>query len=191
MIVHFDHSIAICRIAPYCERPVAEMLPKLRPLNDQFELGKFDTSEYVRRAGEMIGFTGTEAEFIEAFGDIFELNQPVADLIDELSAAGHRLCLLSNTNAIHVPFFTKKWSGVFRHFDQAVFSHEVGLMKPDPAIFDVTIELLGLDPSNTIYIDDLPDNCKNGAAAGLRAFQYSTDRHGELLDTIASFEMER
>ena len=185
VIIRFDYRVAMERVADRCEVPVQEIIPRLRPLNERFELGELDTDTYIAQASDEIGYRGPSEFLITSFADIFELNEPVAELIRQLSGSGrHSLFLLSNTNAIHVPFFTRKWVDIFSLFDRAVYSHEAGFMKPDPRIFDHAIEFLDLEPERTIYIDDLPENCEAGTAKGLRSICYDHESHGDLLDQI-------
>ena len=54
-------------------------------------------------------------------------------------------------------------------FDPIVYSHEVGLMKPDARVFALTAERLRLPPSVLVHVDDLPANVDGARAAGLKA----------------------
>ena len=108
VIIRFDFRLAIGRVADRCTLAPEHILPNLQPLTDQLEMGQLGVLEFVEAAAEVTGFSGTPEEFIAAFEDIFELNQPIADLIEKLSEAKTPLFLLSNTNAIHVPFFYEK-----------------------------------------------------------------------------------
>jgi len=90
---------------------------------------------------------------------------------------------LSNTNAIHVPFFEKTYP-VFERFDGRIYSHEVGAMKPDAAIYDAAIRRLGIDPASTVYVDDRIDNCEAGRRAGFHAIPYAVEDHGAFLAAV-------
>jgi putative hydrolase of the HAD superfamily len=54
-------------------------------------------------------------------------------------------------------------------FDPIVYSHEVGLMKPDARVFALTADRLGLPSSVLVHVDDLPANVDGARAAGLQA----------------------
>lgn len=184
VIIRFDFQIAARRIEESCTVGADEILSRIEPLAGPFERGELSVEEFVEASTERIGFSGKAEEFIEAFADIFTLNQPIADLIAELDAAGHPLFLLSNTNGIHEPFFSHHWAEIFGRFHGAVYSHEAGHMKPDRRIFEMAIEQLDLDPASTIYIDDREENIEAGAAFGFRAIQYDPDDHESLLAAI-------
>jgi putative hydrolase of the HAD superfamily len=54
-------------------------------------------------------------------------------------------------------------------FDPIIYSHEVGLMKPDARVFALTAERLGLPPSALVHVDDVVANIDGARAAGLQA----------------------
>jgi putative hydrolase of the HAD superfamily len=56
-------------------------------------------------------------------------------------------------------------------FDAIIESSKAGVRKPDPKIYQMMCELLGVDPSVCIYLDDLGINCKPAAALGMRAIK--------------------
>jgi glucose-1-phosphatase len=50
-----------------------------------------------------------------------------------------------------------------------IYSHEVGLAKPDPAIYELACERLGVKPPEAAFVDDVPANVDGAAAVGLHA----------------------
>lgn len=64
--------------------------------------------------------------------------------------------------------------GFLRGFDGGVFSGDVGLIKPDPAIYALAEARLGLVPQRTVFIDDLADNVRAARARGWRAIQFES-----------------
>ncbi len=184
VIITFDFGISARRLAELSRASAEEIIERVGPLTVGLELGEIQPKEFVAEAAERIGYGGDAATFRSLFADIFELNEPMVEFIASLKAEGVPLHLLSNTNAIHAPFFEANYE-VFGLFDGRVYSHEVGLMKPDPAIYELVTERLSLDPSRTLYIDDMPENCAAGAAAGFLVEPYSADRHGDFLEAVA------
>lgn len=67
--------------------------------------------------------------------------------------------------------------------DDIVYSHEVGMAKPDPAIFALTCQRLDVQPQEVIFVDDLPANVEAAASFGLRPVL-----HQRTVDTIARIE---
>lgn len=106
----------------------------------------------------------------------------------EARRRGLSLALLSNLAAPYKqPVFEL---GLDRHFDALVFSCDVGLAKPDPAIYVHVAEQLGLAPGELLMIGDTQrDDVRGPRAAGLRALHL--DRHGrrgDLRDLAELFE---
>lgn len=190
VILKFDFSVGVRRIQDRCSKVTAdEILTRIADLTDDLESGQIDVSAYVTKASERLGFSGTEGEFIRAFENIFKLNEPMVKLIEQLKLNGHQLFLLSNTNGIHVPFFTQEYS-VFDHFSGATYSHEVGCMKPKAEIYQSSIRQFNLDPTCTIYIDDLEANIVAGRESGLLGIHYASNQHSKLLDELRALDIK-
>lgn len=180
VIVLFDFEITVRRVAEQCTMPADQLLDAVREDLVDLELGRTEPDEFLERASKKIGYSGELAYLRESLEEVFELNQPMADLIQAESEKGTPLYLLSNTNDIHIPYLIDKYP-VFEYFDQPIYSFEVGFMKPDPRIFEETIAQLSIRPEDTIYIDDLPENCEAGAAAGFHAICYEKNSHESFL----------
>ena len=121
VIIHFDFGRTVNAVADRCTAgPPEALLEMVTDLTIQLELGEITPDDFVSQACGRIGFTGEQSEFRAAFEDVFELNQPMVKFIEEQSTAGIPLYLLSNTNGIHVPFFTWRYP-VFSHFSAAIY----------------------------------------------------------------------
>ena len=184
VILFFDFQLAVGRVAARCDIPAEEILPTLTPLTEAFERGEMDIPTFTSAAAERIGYSESPQQLVPALEDIFTANEPIVSLIETLKADGHPLYLLSNTNAIHVPYFTKRYP-VFENFSGAIYSHEIGAMKPSPAIYQAAIDQFSLDPSTTIYLDDIEKNIVAGKALGLQGIRYQGDRHEAFLSDLA------
>jgi epoxide hydrolase-like predicted phosphatase len=68
-------------------------------------------------------------------------------------------------------------------FDGWVISGEVGLRKPDPAIYELAAERIGLAPEELVFVDDLPGNLKPARAMGM-----ATVHHVRAEETIPQLE---
>ncbi len=86
------------------------------------------------------------------------------DLVRAARAAGMRTALLSNSWGN-----TYDRTGWDEMFEVVVISGEVGMRKPEGRIFARTAELLGVDPSRCVMVDDLPSNVAGAEAVGMHA----------------------
>ncbi len=104
----------------------------------------------------------------------FVLNEPVVQLVHDLKAAGLRLGVLTN----NVAEFKEAWRGMLPFddlFDDIVDSHEVGLRKPNPAIYQLALARLGADAGRTAFLDDVPSNVAAAQGVGMLAVQVDED----------------
>jgi putative hydrolase of the HAD superfamily len=61
--------------------------------------------------------------------------------------------------------------------DLSVYSHEVGFAKPDPRIYRLTQEGLGVSPDEIVFLDDLERNVEAARACGWRAITHRSATH--------------
>lgn len=104
----------------------------------------------------------------EAWHAGFEPDREAAPLLDELRRRRYRLALVSNFD--HPPLLRARLaeSGLASFFDHVVVSAEVGVKKPDPAIFQPSLEALGLAPHEVLYVGDSEGDVTGARAAGIR-----------------------
>jgi len=95
------------------------------------------------------------------------------DVVDELRAAAVRVFVLSNSSAETVPR-SELLTQLLKNFDGVLLSGEIGLLKPDPAIFRAAEERLGLDPSETWFVDDNEANAKAATACGWHGIHFTS-----------------
>ena len=104
----------------------------------------------------------------------FVASQPMLDLVHELRDAGFRLGVLTN----NVAEFRERWRAMLAFeelFDDIVDSHEVGLRKPNPAIYQLALARLGAEASRTAFLDDLPANVDAADVVGMHGVLVGED----------------
>jgi putative hydrolase of the HAD superfamily len=104
-----------------------------------------------------------EAEgLIERMFAHFEHQPQMSALVRRARASGLRTALLSNSWGNDYPRHT--WDGMF---DTVVISGEVGLRKPEPEIYLLTAERLGLRPEDCVFVDDFELNIEGAREIGM------------------------
>ncbi len=93
------------------------------------------------------------------------------DLIDRLKAAGYRLFALTD-NVHEIMAYLRSRYDFLDRFEGVVNSAEVGLLKPDPAIFRHALETYGLVAEESLFLDDLAHNVSGAQAVGMKAIQF-------------------
>ena len=102
-----------------------------------------------------------------------QANPAMVEWLLKLSAAGVKTGLLSNMPADLAAHVQKnyKWMGAFSF---KTFSPHVRLVKPDPAIYEHTLQGLGVKPSETLFVDDRESNVQAARTLGMRAIQFQS-----------------
>ena len=90
-----------------------------------------------------------------------------ARLLPALRKQGYRLYYLSNF-PLDVFEEVKNDYFFFRHFDGGIISAEVKLSKPDIRIYEYLIRHYGLNPEESLYIDDIEENVMAAEAVGMK-----------------------
>lgn len=153
------------------------------PLVFGFETGKIPEEDFSREfAGRLSRYSGAAIEPAGLIGRMFSrlrLEESMLAAVGAARAAGFKTGLLSNS-----------WgTGLYPRerleplFDATVISGEVGLRKPDPAIFELTTERLGVPPERCVFVDDHPGHLASAAEAGM-----TTVLHRDPARTIAELE---
>ncbi len=94
------------------------------------------------------------------------------DILKSLSAQGMPLYALTNFPADQFPAFHQRFE-FLKLFKSIVVSGEVGLKKPDPRIFALSLDRFGCDPETTLFIDDRHENCEAADRFGLHTHQFT------------------
>ncbi|MCE2707690.1 MAG: HAD family hydrolase [Bacteroidota bacterium] len=98
------------------------------------------------------------------------------DLIRQLKTH-FQVAILSNTNEIHIhaveDMLAKEYGmdNFASLFDWVFYSHQVGLAKPDQAIYQHLVDTVGVDPSQILFFDDLAANIEGAAALGIQSIR--------------------
>ncbi len=183
VLLRFDFSKALRAVAALSEvADEVEALAQIDRIKSSYEDGQIERAAFLRGVFDVLRYTGTEAQFIAAWEDIFEPNEPMAALVERL-APNYPLYLLSNTNDIHREYFLRRWD-FFRHFRGGTYSDLARYSKPGREIYETACREHGLNPHTTFFIDDLLPNIETARALGFHTHHYHHDAHEALLAEI-------
>lgn len=144
----------------------------------RLERGEISMSEYRTALAPLVieaGLTpvpSPEPESGQSIPFDFIANEPVVTLVHELRDAGFRLGVLTN----NVRELRERWWPMMDFaniFHDIVDSHEVGMRKPNPAIYRLALARLGVEAHRTAFLDDAQSNVSAAIEVGL---------HGVLVD---------
>ena len=144
---------------------------------EQLGLGLISVETFCQKARELSGSQASDEAICQAANAMLvEIPDEKKRRLLDLRARGHRVFLLSNTNSIHWDYcveqlFPYKNYGVADYFERIFLSQEMHLQKPDAEIFNEVLRQTGIRAEDSIFIDDLPENCEAARSVGIQAFQ--------------------
>src|SRR5579863_4281741 len=117
------------------------------------------------------------------------LSPPMLAWAEALRAHGIHTAILSNMGDTVLRSMEREFDWLAR-FDVLVWSYQLRMAKPDPAIYQYTLEKLGTRPEDTLFIDDRRVNVEAAAALGMKGFVFTTVKNlrGDLVE--AGFDKE-
>lgn len=179
VLLFFDHRRAARQMAEVAGVP-AELVWEIvfaSGLEHQYEAGQISTKEFYEIFCEKIGARPDDQALAAAAGDIFEVNAPLVDLLGQLSAAGHRLGLLSNTCELHWNHFSSGcYPPIPAAFHALALSFRIGCMKPEAKIYAAAAEIAGVAPQEIFFVDDIAGHVASARDFGFDAVQYTTPK---------------
>jgi putative hydrolase of the HAD superfamily len=149
------------------------------------ERGEMAEVAFLERLGDglepLLGHRPALHRFRETYFEALHPNLPMIELMRELKAGGRRTAMLTNN--------VREWEPLWRSmlpvdeiFETVVDSGFVGCRKPEPRIYEMTLERLGLPAGACLFIDDLLPNIEGARKAGMNAvhFQDNEQAIGEI-----------
>lgn len=145
----------------------------------RLEVGELTLQDYlldvIERAPALLG----EAIGMDAYARFVAempigVHWPVVHGIRALQSWGYTLALLTN----NVREFGDSWRDTFpvdELFPVVVDSSHVGMRKPDPRIYELTCERIGVPPEACVFIDDNLDNVEAARALGIESIRFGDD----------------
>ncbi len=131
------------------------------------EVGKISAIEYFSSLRNTLGFNLSDEDIRHGWNNIFIGMVPgVTQLLQALSQKIPLYCL-TNTNDTHRQEWQKQWGHELTCFKDIFISSDIGLRKPDQAVFDYVTKKLQIDYSNILFFDDSIENIKGAQQAGL------------------------
>jgi len=151
-----------------------------------FERGEMTEPEFLAIVGAALSEEVGRPVAMEGFADRYwaqlSPNEEMIAYLRSLRSRGLRLALLTNNVREWEPRWRPVWE-IDALFELVVDSGFVGMRKPDPKIYELTLERLGLPAEACVFVDDLDVNCEAARAAGMHPVAF---RDAE--QTIAEIE---
>jgi len=152
------------------------------------DIGDMGPSEFVATLKTQCLPGTRDEDIVKAFNTIIRTERKRLLWVKALKQH-HKVFLLSNIGQLH-------WDETLRQtealgcpigscFDRMFLSYQLRMVKPDERIFRHLISETGIDPAETLYIDDLPDNIEAGRHVGLVAHKIDCNGLDQAMSDIA------
>ena len=116
--------------------------------------GHISARDWYLHVSKRIGSSFTFEQFREAWNRALDPEPLQSMKLFESLSKKYRLCLLSNTDPIHVAFMESSYE-FFRFFPLRVYSCSIGARKPNPLIYREALKACKVQASQAVYIDDV------------------------------------
>jgi len=149
---------------------------KQHHLFDRWDVGGISSEEFRDQIREISGLDLDDLQIDFAWNAMLGKMPPNRFPLLRKVAQHYRIFLLSNTNAIHIPYFKKQvmkefgYDGLDDFFVKLYYSHEIGHRKPDAGAFIHVIDDNGLSPRETLFFDDTYMHVEGARKTGLNAY---------------------
>jgi len=158
--------------------------------SDIYHQGNMSDDEFYQLACDLLQVCMlNQSEFFNAFNSIISgFNSEVVEIIRKIRDNDkYKLLALSNVNASHWDYIQKKNWEFIDYFDELILSHEIHLIKPDPKVFNYTIQKAGCKPKQIVFIDDGLNNVRSARELGIIGIKYTNE--DELIEELEKLNL--
>ena len=151
-------------------RQFPELSDAIVALGVKSNLGEITSEERRRQVEKLLDSIGENGQKI--LGEAIEGLKRNDELLDEIKKLRqkYKTGLLSNAGSGFWRRFSRE--ELSEYFDAVVLSYEVGLIKPDPRIYDLAAERLGIQMSECVFVDDDERNVRAAEGCGMKGVVY-------------------
>jgi putative hydrolase of the HAD superfamily len=149
------------------EHPLAEL-----------ERGRMSEQQFLGELGRELSAQLDREVDLGSFGEQYfaqlEPNEELIDYMRGLRERGYRLAICTN----NVREWEARWRAMLpvdEIFDVVVDSAFVGTRKPEPRIYEIALERLGVSASEVLFVDDIDVNCDAARELGIHAIQFKSN----------------
>jgi len=172
VLVQYDHGATLAAVGKLTKTP-DQPLAAPPDLIEKFVTGAVNGRFFHSYLVQQIGLTPNFDTFAATFNVTQRrINEGIAYAVDLQQRPDITIGIISNTNEIHAHWLRTNLPELAL-FNAVIMSNEVSLLKPDPAIYHLCLQKLGIPPQQAILIDDLPANIDGARTIGMAGIVHS------------------
>lgn len=138
-----------------------------------WQAGRIAPRDFYLSVNQRFGLTLSFEQFTEIWNRVLAPTPILGDSFLAPLAKSYRLCLLSNTDPIHVAHMEASYT-FMNYFSRRIYSCAVGACKPDPLIYRAALQACKVDAQQSIYIDDIPAYARAARNLGLTGIVFQS-----------------
>ena len=150
-------------------RCAPERRDELHDIRMQRDRGYIHYDEYLDLVAELLGMD--QPELRELAEQSHVRNEELFAFIRSIDRTKYRVGLLSNIGDTTMDQLIPE-SEQKELFDEVILSYQVGMIKPDPRLFQLMVERIGVPAEACVMIDDVERNCLSAQSIGMQAIQH-------------------
>jgi putative hydrolase of the HAD superfamily len=181
VIICFDHMIAARKISEYCDKTPEEIYNLFfsSNLTERFDKGNVDEEEFFNQIRKILNLNGLNKEkFYNIWNDIFWENLGISNLIEEIKKKYEKFFIISNVNKPHFEYIYRNFP-IVQEADEIILSYKMGVLKPNPKIYQMAIEKANCNPSEIFYTDDREELIEEAKKMGFNAVKFKDKKQIE------------
>lgn len=173
VLVGYNHQRTLEAIADGCDGDAGALRAHMGEFGHELNLGQIDSHSLHEFFVEQEGYGMNYDDFLVRFSaGLSRHEDALAYAVELQNRPDTTVAVISNTNDGHVNWLDEQVPELTK-LDLVVMSNEVGMTKPDAAIYLLALELLDLPPQQTLFIDDLEANVEAARALGMAAVHHT------------------
>lgn len=174
VLIDYNHDASLDAVAALSQVTPVEIRALFQAIAGATGIGELDAEQIHRYFVEQAGVPDDFGRFIEAFGAGLTRNEAALSYAVELQQRpGVTVGVISNTNQAHILWLDAHLPELAQ-LDLVMMSSEVGMAKPDPAIYELALELLNLPAGQAIFVDDLTPNVIAAQGLGMAGIVHAS-----------------
>lgn len=172
VLVHWNPAVVLASVAAISQVDAATLRQLLQAVDQTLGTGQLSGDDFHRYLVAYAGVSPHWPDFYAAFCCGLRRNDVILAYATQLQREGVAVGVTSNTNHVH-SVWLREHVPEFQAFNAVVFSSDVRLLKPDPAIYQLTLARLGRTAQQVLFVDDLIENVAAAQALGMAGVVHS------------------
>ena len=170
VLVNYDGQATSTALSELVGISLDKLFVHYQNVDYAFGTGQLSGRGYYDLLDQTFGLQSSYENYVAALCRYQERNEMAFAFARELQAKDDVVVgIISNTNEVHASWLHANLPEL-KQFSSVILSNEVGLLKPDPAIFKLALNQLGVSPEQALFVDDVAENVVGGTAVGLASY---------------------